>query len=94
MLKIGTGNTVLRSLRNKTTDILDYIIDDAEDNGTWIATKERVQLLMAKFAVSRPTFYRILGVLVESGVLLKGESRSIYGVNSEMIKYIDNESVR
>ena len=88
MIKVGNKETILRAMSNSTADVLDYILDAADESGTWFAIKDRNHAIMERFNISRPTFYRILKDLVDNKILIKPSKRAIYKVNTEMVKYL------
>lgn len=87
-MKVGGRETLLRLLDSKMAQMLDIIIDQAHEDGSWVSSREAKDAVVKRVGISPPTFFRYLKSLSEKGILvsLPARGRGVYKLNPDMIR--------
>ena len=88
IMKVGRKDSLLRLLGGELAEALDLILRDTDSHGVWISGESTQTSIMKKLGVSRPTYFRYVKKLVDSGILIKypEKGRGVYYINGELLR--------
>jgi DNA-binding IscR family transcriptional regulator len=89
-MRVGNRDTLLRLLDSKMAHMLDMVIDQAHEDGSWVSSHEAKVEITRRVGISQPTFFRYLKTLASKGILvaLPMRGRGVYKLNHEMMRTI------
>ena len=85
-MRVGNKSAILRLLDSKIAQVLDIIIEQAHEDGTWISSKSNRNYIELKTDISPPTLFRYIGHLAKKDILLSQTGRGEYKLNRDLIQ--------
>jgi predicted HTH transcriptional regulator len=90
MMKAANRSALLRLLDSKLAFVLNVIIENAQDDGTWISSQQARDQICHRASISSPTMFRYIKLLVSKDILLRegSQDRGCYKLNPQMLEMV------